>query len=115
MPEPLDVSPIHAIPLASRLKLFLLTTVRCRELQKGIAFLSVEDETGIGNVVVMPDLFDANRVLIVTERWLLVEDPIQDVDNVIHVRAKRIEPLGSERTYDHAIAGRSTCQPLERP
>jgi error-prone DNA polymerase len=60
---------------------------------KGIVFLSVEDETGIGNIVVMPDIFDANRVLIVTERWLLVEGPIQNVDNVIHVRAKRIEPL----------------------
>ena len=61
---------------------------------KGIVFLSIEDETGIGNVVVMPDIFDANRVLIVTERWLLVEGLIQNVDNVIHVRAKRIEPLG---------------------
>ena len=32
---------------------------------KGIVFLSIEDETGIANVVVMPDMFDANRLLIV--------------------------------------------------
>jgi error-prone DNA polymerase len=61
---------------------------------KGIVFLSVEDETGIGNVVLMPDIFDANKLLIVSERWLLIEGPIQNVDNVIHVRARRIQPLG---------------------
>jgi error-prone DNA polymerase len=61
---------------------------------KGVVFLSVEDETGIANVVVMPDIFDANRLLIVGTRWLMIEGPIQSVDNVIHVRAKRIQPLG---------------------
>ncbi len=57
-------------------------------------FLSVEEETGIGNVVVMPDVFDANKLLILGRRWLMIEGPVQNVDNVIHVRAKRIEPLG---------------------
>jgi error-prone DNA polymerase len=61
---------------------------------KGIVFLSIEDETGIANAVVMPDVFDSHRLLIVSERWLLVEGPIQNVDNVIHVRASRIEKLG---------------------
>jgi error-prone DNA polymerase len=61
---------------------------------KGIVFLSVEDETGIANVVVMPDVFDTNRLLIVSTQWLVVEGPIQNVDNVIHVRAKRIDSLG---------------------
>jgi error-prone DNA polymerase len=61
---------------------------------KGIVFLSIEDETGIANAVVMPDVFDANRLLILAERWLLVEGPIQNVDNVIHVRARKIEKLG---------------------
>jgi error-prone DNA polymerase len=42
----------------------------------------------------MPDVFDANRLMIVTHRWLLVEGPIQNVDGVVHIRAKRIEPLG---------------------
>jgi error-prone DNA polymerase len=61
---------------------------------KGIVFLSVEDETGIANVVVMSEMFDANRLTIVSNRWLLIEGPIQNVDNIIHVRAKKIEPLG---------------------
>jgi error-prone DNA polymerase len=61
---------------------------------KGIVFLSVEDETGIANAVVMPDIFDANRLLILGSRWLMIEGPIQNVDNVIHVRATKIGPLG---------------------
>jgi error-prone DNA polymerase len=40
---------------------------------KGIVFLSIEDETGIANSVVMPDIFEQNRLLILSERWLLVE------------------------------------------
>jgi error-prone DNA polymerase len=59
----------------------------------GIVFLSIEDETGIANAVVMPDVFKEQRLLIVTEPWLLVEGKIQNVDNVIHVRALRIDPL----------------------
>jgi error-prone DNA polymerase len=61
---------------------------------KGIVFLSVEDDTGIANVVVMAEMFDAHRLTIVSNRWLMVEGPIQNVDNVIHVRAKRVEALG---------------------
>jgi error-prone DNA polymerase len=63
---------------------------------KGIMFLSMEDETGIANVVVMPDLFDERRVTLVTEPYLLIEGKVQNVDNVIHVLARRvdrIEPL----------------------
>jgi error-prone DNA polymerase len=63
---------------------------------KGIMFLSMEDETGIANVVVMPDLFDERRITLVTEPYLLIEGKVQNVDNVIHVLARRvdrIEPL----------------------
>ena len=59
----------------------------------GIVFLSLEDETGIANVVVMSEMFDADRTMLVSQPWLLVEGPIQNIDKVIHIRAKRIEPL----------------------
>jgi error-prone DNA polymerase len=58
---------------------------------KGIMFLSIEDETGIANAVVMPDMFAENRLTLVTESYLLVEGPVQNVDNVIHVLARRVE------------------------
>jgi hypothetical protein len=39
-------------------------------------------------------VFDANKFLIVSTRWLMIEGPIQNVDNVIHVEAQPIQPLG---------------------
>ncbi len=60
---------------------------------KGFVFLSLEDETGIANAIVTPDIFDQNRVLLVNERFLLIEGKLQNLDNVISVKADRILPL----------------------
>jgi error-prone DNA polymerase len=60
---------------------------------KGIMFLSMEDETGIANVVVMPDMFEERRIVLVTEPYLLIEGKVQNVDNVIHVLARRVERI----------------------
>ena len=60
---------------------------------KGILFISLEDETGIFNAVVLPEVFDAYRLTILTEQWLLIEGKIQNVEGVIHVLAKRFERL----------------------
>jgi error-prone DNA polymerase len=60
---------------------------------KGIVFLSVEDETGIFNVIVMPDIFETNRLTIVRSPYLLVEGPLQKYEGVIHVQARKIEAI----------------------
>jgi error-prone DNA polymerase len=60
---------------------------------KGIMFLSMEDESGISNVVVMPDMFEERRVVLVTEPYLLIEGKVQNVDNVTHVLARRVERI----------------------
>ena len=60
---------------------------------KGIVFVSVEDETGIFNVVIMPDLFEERRLTIVREPYLLFEGKVQNVDGVIHILAKKVERI----------------------
>ena len=60
---------------------------------KGVSFLSIEDETGIFNVVVMPDIFDRYRLTIVRAPYLLVEGPVQNYSGVIHVKAQTIERI----------------------
>jgi error-prone DNA polymerase len=60
---------------------------------KGFLFLTMEDETGVANVIVTPDIYDRNRLVLVNEPLLLIEGPLQNQDNVIHVRARRIQPL----------------------
>jgi error-prone DNA polymerase len=60
---------------------------------KGMMFMSLEDETGIANAIFAPDLLQKNRVLLISERFLMVEGILQNQDNVIHIRAERVAPL----------------------
>ena len=60
---------------------------------KGFVFLSLEDETGVANAIVNPDLFQKNRLLLSSEQFLLVEGILQNQDNVISVKAARVLPL----------------------
>jgi error-prone DNA polymerase len=60
---------------------------------KGFVFLSIEDETGIANAIVHPDLVQKNRILLVSERFLMIEGVLQNQDNVISVKAERVLPL----------------------
>jgi error-prone DNA polymerase len=64
---------------------------------KGFVFLSIEDETGISNAIISPQLYEQNRVLISTERFLVVEGKLQNIDKVIHVRAQRVQSLNLNR------------------
>ncbi len=60
---------------------------------RGFVFLSLEDETGIANAIITPDLFEKNRLLLVGEQFLLVEGVLQNLDNVVSVKAERVLPL----------------------
>ena len=73
--------------------------VICRQrpgTAKGFMFLSLEDETGIANAIVEPDLFDAFRKTLVTAPYLLVEGILQNQQGAISVKLNRAEPLNFE-------------------
>jgi error-prone DNA polymerase len=60
---------------------------------KGFIFISMEDETGIANVIVTPDLYDRDRLVVTRSKFLLVEGVLQNQDNVAHVKAARLLEL----------------------
>jgi error-prone DNA polymerase len=60
---------------------------------KGFIFLSMEDETGIANVIVTPDLYERERMTVVRTKFLWVEGLLQNQDGVVHVKARRVEGL----------------------
>jgi error-prone DNA polymerase len=60
---------------------------------KGFIFLSMEDETGIANVIVTPDLYERERLTVVRSKFLLAEGILQNQDGVIHVKALRLTAL----------------------
>jgi error-prone DNA polymerase len=62
---------------------------------KGFVFLSMEDETGIANIILTPDIFEQNRLVVTRNRFLQIQGKLQNQDGVIHVKAERITPFDS--------------------
>ena len=60
---------------------------------KGFVFLSLEDETGIVNVIVDPGLFERKRLLCVSEPYLLIKGILQNTWNVVSVKAGDLTAL----------------------
>jgi error-prone DNA polymerase len=60
---------------------------------KGFVFLTLEDETGIANIIVRPDLFARDRLVIVDEPFLIVDGVLQNQDGVTSVRAEQVQGM----------------------
>ena len=60
---------------------------------KGFVFLTLEDETGVANIIITPQLFSKNRLVLVDHPFLLIEGILQNQDRVVSVKAKRVRPL----------------------
>jgi len=74
--------------------------VICRQrpgTAKGFVFISLEDETGVSNAIVEPELFEHFRLVITEEAFLLIEGEVQNSDNVILIKAREIRPLLHEQ------------------
>ena len=67
---------------------------------KGFLFLSLEDETGIANAIVTPDIYERNRILLTSGKFLMIEGILQNQDNVISVKARRIHTLSVTAARD---------------
>jgi error-prone DNA polymerase len=59
----------------------------------GFVFLSIEDETGISNAIITPQLFRQDRTAVVQHQFLLIEGKLQNQEGVISVKAERVRPL----------------------
>ena len=60
---------------------------------KGFVFLTLEDETGIANIIVRPDLFARDRLVIVEAPFLIVDGVLQNQDGVTSIRAEQIHQM----------------------
>jgi error-prone DNA polymerase len=60
---------------------------------KGFVFLTMEDETGVANVIVTPQLFDKYRLVLVDHPFLLITGTLQNQDNVFSVKARTVRAL----------------------
>ena len=61
----------------------------------GFVFLSLEDETGIANIIVTPDVFEKYRLTLVSAPFLFIEGTLQNIDGVVSVKANSIEAISA--------------------
>jgi error-prone DNA polymerase len=64
---------------------------------KGFVFLSLEDETGIANAILTPQVFRANRLVVVEQQFLVIEGQLQNQQGAISVKAESVWPLSIAR------------------
>ena len=70
--------------------------VICRQrpgTAKGVCFISLEDETGVANLIVGPQLFEKERLKITTEPFLLITGITQHRHNTTHIKVRKMERL----------------------
>ncbi len=58
---------------------------------KGVCFITLEDETGVANLVVWPDRFAAQRSIVMGARLMVVHGVVQHDEAVVHIIAARLE------------------------
>ncbi len=58
---------------------------------KGVCFITLEDETGIANLVIWPDAFEAQRTVVMGARLMVIHGIVQQDEAVVHVVARRLE------------------------
>jgi len=60
---------------------------------KGVVFETIEDETGVANIIIWPKVFEANRAIVLGARCVAVRGRLQSQEGVIHVVAHSLEDL----------------------
>ena len=101
------------LPDGRRLTVAGLVLVRQRPgSAHGVIFATLEDETGVANCVIWPDVFERHRRIVLTARLLGITGPLQREGEVIHVVAERLVDLSHYLGYLTEPAGHG---PLEVP
>ena len=86
---------------------------------KGVIFMTIEDETGVANVIVWPKTFEHFRSVVLGARLVRVRGKVQSESGVIHVVADHIEDisswLGTLSEEAHLIDGLANADEVKRP
>jgi len=76
---------------------------------KGVMFITLEDETGIANLVVWAKVFEANRRAVLSASMMAVRGRIQREGDVVHLVAQRISDLSADLA---SVGSRDAAFPL---
>jgi error-prone DNA polymerase len=92
---------------------------------KGVVFMTIEDETGIANLICWPKIMERYRAVIMGARFIIIHGQVQKADGVIHVVARQLEDatcmlaeLSEQARFgkdDPAIGGLANADEVRRP
>ena len=83
---------LKSVKDGKRLSIAGLVLIRQRPgSAKGVVFITIEDETGVANLIVWPDVFEQQRKIVMGARLMAVHGIVQSEEGVIHVVARRLE------------------------
>ena len=75
----------------SRVRVAGIVTHRQRpETASGVVFISLEDETGVSNLIIWPKILEQQRVAVLGSQLMIVEGQLQSEQGVVHVVARRV-------------------------
>ena len=93
-----SASELHGLPNGIHVLISGAVIARQRPgTARGFVFLSLEDETGISNAIITPQIYEKYHLLIVHQPFLLIEGQLQNQENVISVKAEIVRPLSVTR------------------
>jgi len=93
----LSCAEANAYPDRRRMKVAGLVLVRQRPgSAKGVMFITIEDETGVSNLVIWPSVYEQNRRIIHAAHMLLVEARVQREGQVVHLVVEKLTDLSAE-------------------
>jgi error-prone DNA polymerase len=63
---------------------------------KGVMFITIEDETGIANIVVWPSLFEKRRRVVLSASMMAIQGKVQREGDVVHLIARQLDDLSGD-------------------
>lgn len=98
----LSCAALNQKPHGARATVAAFVTVRQRPATaQGLFFLTLEDETGFANLIVMPDVFERFRPLVISGGSLWASGKVQRQDGVVHLKVDALAPLSEVLEGEH--------------
>ncbi|MBT8476133.1 MAG: hypothetical protein HKO95_00250 [Rhodobacteraceae bacterium] len=105
---------LDEVPVGARVSVAGLVLVRQRPgTAKGVIFITLEDETGVSNVVVWRNLYERFRRAVIAGRCLKVTGRLQREAGVTHIVAEEIEDISW--MLDDLLRHHEGCRAADQP
>jgi error-prone DNA polymerase len=110
---------LRTLKSGARVTVSGLVTIRQRPgSAQGVVFMTIEDETGIANIIIWPSTFERFRPIVLGARYVAVSGKLQAESGVIHVVSERLDdltPLLARLAQGPPVESLAHCDEVKKP